>query len=445
MKKDIDMLNGSLWSKIILFALPIVTTSIVQQLFNSADTAIIGKFGETGALAAVGTNGEIVAMLVSLSSGLSIGANVLISRFIGSGKKENIQKAVTTAIITAIIFGITLSVIGYIAALPLLSLINTPQDILNNAVTYLRTYCLSIPFLMIYDFGSAIFRSRGDSKRPLIALIVSGAINVMLNLLFVIVFRMNIVGVALATVISTALSAVIVVYWLFREKEEFKLTLHGYDKSCFSQIIRIGIPAALQGAVFCFANIFVQASVNTFGSYAVAGSAIAVTFEYFAYYAITSFGQAATTFISQNYAARKYDRCKKTLYICLFLSFISCAVITVPLTIFCHQVSGLFTSIPQEIEMSCIRIMLILIFEPICSFYEITASAMRGFGYSTLPAIEIIIGICAFRIVWIFMVFRHIGTLQSLYVVFPITWVVTSLIVITSYIILKKSIRMLSS
>ena len=445
MKKDIDMLNGSLWSKIILFALPIVTTSIVQQLFNSADTAIIGKFGEIGALAAVGTNGEIVAMLVSLSSGLSIGANVLISRFIGSGKKENIQKAVTTAIITAIIFGITLSVIGYIAALPLLRLINTPQDILNNAVTYLRTYCLSIPFLMIYDFGSAIFRSRGDSKRPLIALIVSGAINVMLNLLFVIVFRMNIVGVALATVISTVLSAVIVVYWLFREKEEFKLTLHGYDKNCFSQIIRIGIPAALQGAVFCFANIFVQASVNTFGSYAVAGSAIAVTFEYFAYYAITSFGQAATTFISQNYAARKYDRCKKTLYICLFLSFISCAVITVPLTIFCHQVSGLFTSVPQEIEMSCIRIMLILIFEPICSFYEITASAMRGFGYSTLPAIEIIIGICAFRIVWIFMVFRHIGTLQSLYVVFPITWVVTSLIVITSYIILKKSIRTLSS
>lgn len=441
MKKEVDMLNGSLWSKIILFALPIVTTSIVQQLFNSADTAIIGRFGKEGALAAVGTNGEIVAMLVSLSSGLSVGANVLISRFIGAGRKDKIRKAVTTATITAVIFGIALSVIGYIAAPSLLHLINTPQDILDNAVTYLRTYCLSIPFLMIYDFSSAIFRSRGDSKRPLIALIFSGVINVLLNLLFVIVFRMNIIGVALATVISTALSAVIVVYWLFCENGEFKLTLHGYDKSCFSQIIRIGIPAALQGAVFCFANIFVQASVNTFGSYAVAGSAIAVTFEYFAYYAITSLGQAATTFISQNYAARKYDRCKKTLYICLLLSVISCAVITVPLTIFCHQASELFTSVPQEIEMSCTRIMLILIFEPICSFYEITASAMRGFGYSTLPAIETIIGICAFRIVWIFTVFRRIGTLQSLYVVFPITWVVTSFIVIISYIILEKTIK----
>lgn len=217
---------------------------------------------------------------------------------------------------------------------------------------------------------------------------ISGTINILLNLIFVVVFHMNVVGVALATVIATAFSAAIVVYWLFRECDEYRLMLHGFDKSYFIQIIRIGIPAALQGVVFCFANIFVQASVNQFGSDTVAGSAIAMTFEYFAYYAITSFGQTATTFISQNYAAGNFSRCRKTLRICLVFAFLSCAMITVPLTIFRYQASGIFTSDSQEIEASCTRIILILIFEPICSFYEIPASAMRGFGYSAIPAVE---------------------------------------------------------
>ena len=440
--KKVDMLNGSLWRKIILFALPIVTTSIVQQLFNTTDTAIIGKFGENGALAAVGTNGEIVAMLVSLSAGLSIGANVLISRYIGAGKKENIRTAVITSMITAVIFGIILAVVGFTTAMPLLKMINTPQNILTDAITYLRIYCISIPFLMIYDFGSSIFRARGDSKRPLTALTISGIFNVLLNLLFVVVFHMNVVGVALATVIATAFSAGLVVYWLVHEDNEVKLTFGRYDRDCFIQNIRIGIPAALQGAVFCFSNIFIQAAVNQFGSDAVAGSAIAMAFEYFAYYVITSFGQAATTFISQNYAAGQLSRCRRTLWICLVLSFLSCACITVPLTIFRWQASGMFTSSSQEIEASCLRIMLILIFEPICSFYEIPASAMRGFGYSTIPAVETIIGTCLFRIVWIFTVFKYFGTLQSLYIVFPITWVVTSFIVVISYITLKRYKRL---
>lgn len=353
-------------------------------------------------------------------------------------KKENIHTAVTSSMMTALIFGIVLAVVGYFTALPLLKLINTSQNIMNHAVAYLRIYYFSIPFLMIYDFGSAIFRARGDSKRPLIALIISGTVNVLLNLFFVVVFCMNVVGIALATVIATALSVIIVMYWLFREKDDFKLTFHEFDQGCFIQIIRIGIPAALQGAVFCFANIFVQASVNKFGSDSVAGSAIAMTFEYFAYYSITSFGQAATTFISQNYAAGNLSRFRKTLRICLILSFLSCACITVPLTIFRYQASGMFTSSPQEIEASCLRIMLILIFEPICSFYEIPASAMRGFGCSVIPAVETIIGTYLFRIVWIFTIFGYFGTLQSLYIVFPITWVVTSFIVVISYVTLKR-------
>ena len=442
MENSIDMLNGPLLKKIVRFALPIVMTSIVQQLFNSADTAIIGRFGESGALAAVGTNGEIVAMLVSISAGLAVGANVLISRFIGSGKTENIRGAVSTSIITAIFFGIVLGVIGEFSAVPLLKLINTPAEILDDAAGYLRIYCLSVPFLMLYDFGAAVFRSRGDSKGPLVALIISGAVNVVLNLFFVIVCKMNVTGVALATVIATALSAAIVIFRLIREKGDFGLVLRRPDKSSFLYIIRIGVPAALQGAVFCFANIFVQASVNKFGAAAAAGSAVAMTFEYFAYYAITSLGQSATTFISQNYVANKPERCKKTLRICLILSFVSCAAMSVPLSLFCRQASAVFTSVPEEIDMSCARIMLILLFEPICTFYEIPAAAMRGLGCSALPAVETVIGTCLFRIVWVFTVFEHFGTLQSLYIVFPITWVVTSAAVAVSCaVVMGKRMR----
>lgn len=347
--KGTDMLNGPPAGKIIMFALPILLTSVVQQLFNSADTAVIGRFAEKGALAAVG-------------------ANVMISRLIGSGKQRDIPKAAGTAILSSVIFGVILAALGELVSKPILALINTPEEIFSDALTYLRIYILSVPFLLIYDFGAAIFRSDGNSRTPLFILLVSGGINVVLNLIFVILLGMNVTGVA------------------------------------------------------------------------AAGSAVAMTFEYFAYYAITSLGQAATTFISQNYAAHNYSRCKKTLAVCTLMSFIACAALTVPLTVFRYGASGLFTSSEGEIEMSCIRIMLILIFEPICSFYEIPASAMRGLGYSAVSAAETVIGACLFRIVWIFTVFKAVGTLQSLYVVFPITWVVTSAAVLISYFIIRRKV-----
>lgn len=278
------------------------------------------------------------------------------------------------------------------------------------------------------------------AERPLFILLVSGGINVVLNLIFVILLRMNVTGVAAATVISTALSAGAVLFLLVRESSYLRPSFSCPDKENVRKIVCIGLPAALQGAVFCFANIFIQAAVNSFGADAAAGSAVAMTFEYFAYYAITSLGQAATTFISQNYAAHNYSRCKKTLAVCTLMSFIVCAALTVPLTVFRYDASGLFTSSEGEIEMSCIRIMLILIFEPICSFYEIPASAMRGLGYSAVPAAETVIDTCLFRIVWIFTVFKAVGTLQSLYVVFPITWVVTSAAVLISYFIIRRKV-----
>lgn len=429
------MLHGPLTGKIILFALPIALSSMLQQLFNAADTSVVGHFADANALAAVGTNGEIVALLVSLSAGLSVGANVLIARFIGEGRSSRISDALHTSIIFALLFGITGAIAGQFITRPLLTVIKTPAEILSLAVTYLRIYFLGYPFLMLYDFGSAILRAKGDSRRPFAALTVSGVINVILNLFFVIVCRLSVAGVAIATVISTGVSAGMVIFWLSKEPSVFHFSLRklGIKKDCLHSILTIGIPSAIQGAVFCFANIFVQASVNSFGAIATAGSTIAMNFEYFGYYMITAFGQAATTFTSQNFAAGQKKRCLHVLRICLFFSVIFSAAITVPLTIWRVPFSALFSADQAVISAACVRILLILVFEPMCGFYEIPAGVLRGMGHSTLPAVLTVIGTCVLRIVWIFTVFEHFHTLESLFVVFPISWVVTILLVLTGF------------
>ncbi len=437
---SIDMLNGPLTKNIIKFALPVAASSILQQLFNSADTAIAGKFGTPDALAAVGTNGEIVALIVSLSAGLAVGANVVIAHLIGSAQREKITVAVHTSMLYSLIAGFLLGIAGIFAAEPLLKLINTPDNIFSSAVLYLRLYSAGIPFLMIYDFGSAILRSKGDSRRPLIALMMSGVINVLLNILFVVGFDMSVAGVALATDISSLISAALVVYWLCREEEEFRLRFSrlGLNKEFLLKINAVGIPAALQGAVFCIANIFIQSAINTFGSEAAAGSAIAMNFEYIAYYVNTAFGQATATFTSQNYAGGNKKRCNKIFAVCLVLGIVFSAVLCGAFTVFRYQASALFSSSQTEIQYACERIMIILLFQPICTLYEIPAWTMRGLGYSTLPAIETMLGICAVRIIWLYTVFAHFNTLESLFVVFPVTWVITSVVVNLTFVIVKR-------
>ena len=426
-KRSTDMLHGPLAGKLIFFAFPIALSSMLQQLFNAADTSVVGHFASADALAAVGTNGEIVALLVTLSAGLSVGANVLIARCIGEEKNNLISSALHTSVAFAVIFGIFGALLGQCISRPLLIAIQTPESILNSAVMYLQIYFLGYPFLMLYDFGSAILRSRGDSRRPFIALTVSGVINVLLNLFFVIVCRLGVAGVAIATDIATAFSAFLVLLWLAKEPGEFHLSLHNLriSKKNLLSILVTGIPAAIQGAVFCFANIFVQASVNSFGATATAGSTIAMNFEYFGYYMITAFGQAATTFTSQNFAAGNRKRCRSILGLCLIFSVIFCSLITVPLTVWCHGFSRLFSSEQTVIDAACVRIMIILIFEPICCFYEIPAGFLRGTGHSTLPAVLTVLGTCVLRIIWIFTVFQYYHTLESLFVVFPISWAVT--------------------
>ena len=427
---NIDMLHGPLTKKLLLFTLPIALSSIVQQLFNAADTAVVGYFGNESALAAVGTNTEIIALIVTASSGLSIGANILIADRIGRGRADELPGIVQTAVLLSVLLGVIGALAGQYIAPPLLRLIQTPESIFRAAERYLRIYLLGYPFLLLYDFGSAALRARGDSRYPFLALMLSGAANVGLNLFFVVVFQMGVAGVAAATGISNLLSALLVLRRLAQD-EQFRLTLRvpRFSLPETAGILKAGIPAAVQGAVFCFANIFVQASVNGFGETAIAGSTIAMNFEYFTYYIITAFGQTATTFTSQNYAAGQYARCGRILRCCLGLSTVCSSVPIFTIVLFRNSFACLFTPDEAVIESAAVRILCILLYEPICNLYEIPAGVLRGSGHTLYPAVSTMLGTCAFRIIWICTVFRANSTLPTLYAAFPLSWAATILLV----------------
>lgn len=433
----IDMLHGALPKKILLFTLPIALSSMLQQLFHAADTSIVGYFDTATSLAAVGTNGEIIALIVSLSSGLSIGANILIAQQIGQQKKEHLSGILKTALLFAGIFGIIGLLLRQCITNPLLLLIKTPGDVMAPAKLYLRIYFLGYPFLLLFDFGSAILRAKGDSRYPFLILTIAGILNVLLNLFFVLVFHIGVAGVALATVLSTAFSAIIILLQLWNDSSLSHVSFFPcrMRSSYLIQILKNGIPAAIQGAVFCFANIFIQASVNRFGAQTIAGSTIAMNFEYFSYYVITAFGQTATTFVSQNYAAGQKKRCRQILWLCITFSFFFSLFLIVPIILFRNRFAGFFSTEPAVIENACIRMMCILLFEPVCSFYEIPAGVLRGMGRSLFPAIATVIGTCAFRILWIYTVFQFSPQLETLYRAFPVSWVITTIFILCGFFV----------
>ncbi len=439
--KHIDMLRGPLAGKLLLFTIPIALSSMLQQLFNAADTAVVGLFNDANALAAVGTNAEIVALIVSVSTGLAVGANLLIANEIGRGETGSLSGGVHTALLLALVIGIGGCLSGQLVCRPLLSLMQTPAAILKDANLYLRIYLMGYPFLLLYDFASAVLRAQGDSRYPFIALTLSGILNVGLNILFVAAFGMGVAGVAVATVLSTVMSAVMVICRLAREMDLSFRQMHFFP-AAVREILQAGIPAAIQGAVFCLANIFVQASVNTFGETAIAGSTIAMNFEYFTYYIITAFGQTATTFTGQNYAAGQIARCKRILRVSLGLSVLCSSIPIFTIVFFRDFFSGLFTSDTAVIEAASVRILCILLFEPLCNLYEIPAGCLRGRGHSLWPALATMIGTCVLRIVWIFTVFRSNPTLSVLYHAFPISWVVTVLLVNAGNIVLNHNLKM---
>ncbi len=431
--KEIDMLHGPLDGNLIRFALPIAASSMVQQLFNSADTAVVGRFADANALAAVGTNAEIVGLLVAFSSGLSVGANVLLARYIGENRKNSIRKVICSSLLLALVFGILVSLLAQPVAGPLLSAIQTPAEALELAGVYLRIYLIGYPALLVYDFGAAILRAKGDSKRPFFILVISGIINVVLNLFLVIVCGLGVAGVAISTDISTLWSAVMVVILLIREKGDFHLDLQGYRKMedvssrCISRMLQIGVPAAVQGAVFCISNLFVQSAINSFGAAATAGSAISLNLEYFDYYIITAFAQTATTFAGQNHAAGNDSRCGQIFRRCLGYAILFSAVVVAVLILNKEKVAGMFSGDSAVIEQACLRMMMLLLLQSMCSLYEVPAGYLRGMGHSAVPAAISIVGTCVFRLIWLVTVFAGIHTLKSLYLVYPVTWTLTAM------------------
>lgn len=437
-----DMLHGKLLSKLLLFALPIAISSILQQLFNSVDVAVVGKFASSQEQAAVGCNAPVINLMINLFVGISIGANVAIANYVGQQNREKIKDTVHTSMLVAVISGLFLLVLGQLVARPILHYMDTPEDILNYAVTYLKIYFLGMPFIMVYNFGAAILRSIGDTRRPLYCLVLSGIINALLNLFLVVVFHLGASGVAIATVVANMISSSIVVYILTHETGEIRLSLKKLKivKKELNYILRIGVPAGVQGMVFSFANVFIQTALNGFGSDVVAGSAVALNYEFFSYFVIAAFNQTAVTFISQNFGAQQYDRCKKIFWLCMGVGTLIMTSMSLTFVLGRSFFAYLFTTSPVVAEYAMIRMVYVLTLNFLISTYEIGGAALRGIGYSTLPAVITIFGTCVLRIVWLYTVCKWFPTYETLMVIYPISWVITGVPVLISYFVISKKV-----
>ena len=437
---SMDMIHGSLRNKILLFALPLAASSILQQLFNSVDTAVVGRFASSQALAAVGSNSSLISLMINLFLGVSLGSNVVIAHYIGQGSEKNIKAAVHTAILVAVLCGFFVLLFGQVIARPVLLLMGTPEDVINLAVLYLRIYLLGMPCIMLYDFGASILRSTGDSKRPLYALIAAGIINTILNLVLVIGFGLGVSGVAIATVISNMVSSGIVLYILLHEKEPIRVELKQLSivPKELKKILVIGIPAGLQGMMFSIANVCIQSAINSFGSNAIAGSAAALNFEFFAYFIVNAFAQTTVTFTSQNYGAGEVGRCKKIFRLNMVFSLIFCGMLSAVFVLGRGFFLRLYTTDEAVLVFATQRLLIATTLELLTSTYEISAGAMRGLGHSLLPAIITCVGSCLLRLVWIATACRLVHDFSLLMIIYPISWVITGTAMLTAYFCIRK-------
>ena len=434
-KAKVDMLNGPLFMKILIFALPLAASSLLQQLFNSVDVAVVGRFASSKALAAVGSNAPVISLLINLFIGISMGANVVISNHLGQRDEQSIRHAISTVTLVAVISGLLLMCIGIGVARPILELMDTPSDVLDMAVLYLRIYFIGIPFFLIFNFGAAILRSVGDTRRPLYILVVAGIINTVLNLIFVIGLGMSVEGVAIATAVANAISAAWIIQLLRKEPGAIQLQfkhLRIYKKE-LKRMLQIGVPAGLQGMVFSISNVVVQSAINGYGAAAIAGSAAAVNFEYYCYYIIVACNGAAISFIGQNYGAQKYDRVRRIYRICLLMGLIGCFIANALFTWQNQFFLSFFTTDAEVIQYGAIRMEGVLLFQFIACSYEVTGSALRGMGESMLPTIMTVFGTCILRIIWVFAVLPHYTGFAHLLQVYPLSWILTGAMVIIAY------------
>lgn len=441
---QIDMVNGPLAGKILLFALPLMLSSLLQLLFNAADVVVVGRFAGKEALAAVGSNGSLINLFVNLFIGLSVGTNVVIARDLGANKTENIRKSVLTSVALSLIGGLILAVAGFFLSRQMLELMSSPPDVIDLSALYLRIYFLGMPGNLLYNFGAAILRAQGDTRRPLYYLSAAGVINVILNLVFVIFFHMSVAGVALATIISQYISAALVLLTLMREDGVMHLDLKALsiDWHTVKRIMRVGLPAGLQSTLFSISNVVIQSSINSFGSSVVAGSSAASNIEGFIYVCTNAFHQAALTFVSQNHGAGKHDRVDRIAILCL--SYGVCASLVVGNLI--YRFGAPLTSLyaPGETEViaqAVVRLGYVAAFHFLCAFMDIMVGILRGLGQSVIPMIVSLIGSCAFRLLWIATIFQLYPTPSCLYISYPISWAITALAHVTFFFIVRKHSR----
>ena len=441
--KDMDMLRGSLWDKIILFALPLALTGVMQQLLNAADVVTLGQFVGKNAMAAVGNNTAMVGLIVSLMMGLSLGANVVIAQNIGANRIDRAQSAVSTSFILATAAGIFFCILAEFLVAPIFYFLEVPESVVGMAETYLRIFLLGLPAISLYNFQAAIFRGKGDTRTPLIALTIASGVNIALNLIFVLQFDLGIGGVAAATVIANFVSAIILFRELLKVDGFIKLNLNALivDKAELFEIVRIGLPAGIQGMVFSLSNLLIQAAINSLGADAMAASAAAFTIEINVFCVVNAFGQAATTFVGQNYGAGNLPRCKRATWVSMGLSALFMQTLCFVILFFAEEVLSLFNDDPEVIRLGVIRLWYIVCPELINVLMEGLSGALRGYGISLTPAVITLICVCGVRVTWVFTAFAKIPTYATLMAVYPISWFITTIFLIAAYFYHVKRLK----
>lgn len=442
-KYEIDMCNGSILDKLVSFSIPLMLSGILQLLFNAVDIIVVGQFTGNEALAAVGSTTALINVFVNLFIGISLGASVLAARFYATGQEKEMSETVHTSITLALISGIAMGIIGVIAAKGALELMDTPDNVLNLSTLYMRIYFMGLPFFMLYNYGAAILRAVGDTKRPLLFLIISGATNVVLNLLLVIQFHLGVAGVAIATVISQCISCILVLRCLYLSDGSYQLRFNklGMKTRYVKQIFQIGIPAGIQSTIINFSNVLLQSSVNSFGSVAMAGYTAANNILGFLYVSVNSITQACMSFTSQNYGVRKFKRMDKVLLECLGLTVIVALVLGGGSYLFGAELMHIYTKSTKVIECGVDIMLYTTVTYFLCGIMDLLPGALRGMGHSTVPMILSVIGTVGTRIVWIYVIFPCHRSLDFLFISYPVSWLLTIVMQVICFYFVRKKVH----